>query len=381
MSIGETIRLKQTVSKDPLTGVDVTRLTDSRRDTIHPYFTQPLFSLDGETLLVTSNRTGWWQLYRLDIPDKTLIQLTEDDDVKPHSPCLDGKRMIAYYWTGKTLKSVDLETFEQEIIYRVPDDCKPSILSISSDGRYLAFSYSENLPLSTVKGKAYSGFLEKMFRRPRSVVIRIDLKKMRAEPLWGECAWISHVNISPVNPDIVVFCHEGPWRLVQRLWVVKADTLEVYPLFKQRRNLDAVGHEFFTVSGRLVAQYSTRSRPNSQDWTHYDAFLWPDGSELELYRYPADKPTHIKTSNRENMAVGDRAYPSQDFKEGDKYIALITYRDGEAIPSPLCRHGSSWRTQTAHPHPIFTPDDKHVIFTSDIEGVCNVYMSPVDSHI
>ncbi|RLF15149.1 MAG: hypothetical protein DRJ66_04830 [Thermoprotei archaeon] len=379
MAKGDVIKLKAHHFKDEVTGTEVIRLTDNIGDTIHPYFTQPLFSSDGETILVVSNRTGWWQLYRLDIPDAEMQQLTEDADIKPQCPCLDGKKMIAYYWDGRYLKSVDLETLEVDMIYVTPQGFKPGILSLSSDGRYLAFAYTEKVSLSTLKGRAYSGFLEHMFLRPRSVVMVIDLKRGEAIPAWGENAWISHVNICPTNPDIVLFCHEGPWHLVQRMWVVRVSTHEVWPLVKQRRYVERVGHEFFMPNGTVVAQYGRRSTPSSNDWVYYDLFVKPDGSGLRMYKYPWLPPAHIKTNSKGDKAVGDRCYPNPSFKEGHAYIGLVEYlKDGKVNLKPLCRHDTSWNTQETHPHPIFTPDDKNVIFVSDREGNCNVYMVPVD---
>ncbi len=378
MTVGETFKLKYRYIKDPLTKIEYIQLTDSKGNTIHPYFTQPLFSHDGETLLVVSDRSGSWQLYRLDIPDKILTQLTNDDNINPHAPCLDGKRMIAYYWSGRFLKSVDLETYETNVIYAVPEGYVPSVLSLTPDGRYLAFSFYEKLKLGSYKGRSQFTALEYLFRRPRSLVVRIDLKKDEALPVWGENAWITHVNISPVNPDIILFCHEGPWHLVQRMWVVNASTHEVWPLVKQKRYVEIAGHEFFKKDGQVVAQFGRRSSPTSKDWTYYDIFVNPDGSNLRMYKYPYIPPVHIKTNSKGDMSVGDRCYPNSEFKEGESYIGLIKYlKDGTVELRPLCRHGTSWLVQRSHPHPIFTPDDKSVIFSSDREGCCNVYMAPV----
>jgi len=377
MVVGETTRIKYTTCRDGVTGVEVTKLTDDVGNTIHPYFTQNLMTPDSEVILLTSDRTGWWQLYRLNIPDGELVQLTEDGNVFPHCPCLDGKHGVAYYWDGRFLKAVDIESFEIRIVYSIPPGFKPSILSITPDGRYLAFAYTEDVPLSTLRGREYSAFLEHMYLRPRSVVVRIDLEKEEVLPVWGETEWITHVNISPVDPNIILFCHEGPWHLVQRMWIARADTHEVWPLVPQKRYVERVGHEFFTNDGVVVAQYGRRSTPSSNDWTYYDLFVRPDGSGLRMYRYPSKPPAHIKVNSKASLAVGDRGYATPDFKEGGAFISLIKYNRGGTVDLKLlCRHDTSWLTQRSHPHPIFTPDDEYVIFTSDRGGRCNVYMAP-----
>ena len=379
MAVGEAYKLEYKTLKDPYTGVEFLKLTDSRGNTVHPYFTQPLFSSNGETILLTSDRTGEWQLYKLDIPDRIITQLTDDYQVHPHAPCLDGRNMIAYYWSGRLLKSVDLETLETSVIYIIPKGYLPTVLSITPNGRYLAFAFFEEFEVSSLKGRVYHRSLEYMYRRPRSLILRVDLKKEEVVPVWGESAWIAHVNISPVDPDIILFCHEGPWHLVQRMWIVRVSTHEVWPLLRQKRFLERAGHEFFTNNGYVVAQYSRRSSPSSNDWVYYDVFINPVGEDMRRYRYPYLPPIHIKTNSKGDMAVGDRCYPTADFKKGDSYIGLIRYlEDGKVEQRPLCRHNTSWsRAQHSHPHPIFTPDDKWVIFSSNREGCCNVYMAPV----
>lgn len=377
--VGNIIKLDFKTYRDKYTGVEVTRLTDGVRDSIHPYFTRNSMDEDGEKLLCVSNRTGWWQLYLINLKDMTMMQLTDDANVRGGCLSYDGRK--AYYWDGRILKSVDTETFESEILYIVPENFNPVDLSISRDNRYLAFGYCEMINLSTVKGRIYSGMLEYLYRRPRSVVLRFDLAKEEVLPLWGECEWISHININPVNPDEVMFCHEGPWHLVQRLWIVRASTHEVYPLLPTKRYVERAGHEFFTARGRVVAQFARRATPTSTEWVSYDVFLNTDGSGIKMFRYPYIAPAHIKSRDDEKVSVGDKAYPDPSFSEGDSFIALIIYEGEEAIVKPLCKHETSWLNQNSHPHPIFTPDYKSVIFTSDREGVCNIYLAHIDNMV
>lgn len=373
------IRLRPQQYKDAYTGVEVIKLTDSNHDTMHPYFTQPLFTRDGKALIVSSNRTGRWQLYLLRLDEPELIQLTDEPSgIHPHKSCMDSNRNIAYYWTGNELKYVDVESLEEGLIYGIPQGFSPSILTISSDGKYLAFAYSEII--NTTQWQHRERFILNMYIRPRSIVTRVNVDRSEGEPLWGELEWITHVNISPVDPDIVLFNHEGPWYLVQRMHIVKASTHEVWPLYVQRRYVEMVGHEFFTRDGVVVAQYGRRSSPSSSDWVYYDLFINADGSNPRFYKYPGPKPGHIKTNSDARIAVGDKAYITPDFKDGDKYIALIHYDNDEmkAEVSLLCRHDSTWlSSQRSHPHPIFTPDDQYALFVSDKEGVSNIYLCNV----
>jgi len=361
---------------DSVTGVIVTRLTDNIGNTVHPYFTQPLLSGDGEYLLTTSDRSGLIQLYLLEIKTGTMVQLTNDPKVMEQSACLDGERMIAYYWNGPVLKSVKISDLTEAEIYKVPEGFMPGTLSMTSDGEKVDFVYSEKLNISTTTGTLYSGMAETLYRRPSCVVMRVNVLDGSAVAIWGEREWISHVITSPIDPDIVVFCHEGDWHLVQRTWVVRVSTHEIWPIVVTKRNIERAGHELFTKKGNIVTQYGVRETPTSE-WMCSDIFIKPDGSCMRKFDYvPGPKPMHVQVNSTETLGVGDCAYLKPSIEDARKYMTLIKYEDNEAKQKLLCRHDTSWKYQHSHPHPIFTNDDKHVIFGSDRGGLNNVYMAP-----
>jgi oligogalacturonide lyase len=60
------------------------------------------------------------------------------------------------------------------------------------------------------------------------------------------------------------------------------------------------------------------------------------------------------------------------------YILLYPWNaDGYGTPRILAEHGSTFNGNPAHCHPRFTPDGKHVLYTSDTSGYANVYMVEV----
>lgn len=58
-------------------------------------------------------------------------------------------------------------------------------------------------------------------------------------------------------------------------------------------------------------------------------------------------------------------------------MALYRFDGGYDRPAWLCEHGGDFSLQIGHPHPIFSPDDRWVLFTSNKGGVCQVYMAEV----
>ncbi|MGQ9730395.1 MAG: oligogalacturonate lyase family protein [Candidatus Zipacnadales bacterium] len=376
MASGDVAHITFATLKDPATGVEVTRLTDNVGDTIFPYFTQPVFSDDGGSLLLSSNRSGAWQAYRLNLVSGSLIQLTDEPGgLSGHASTMLPTQPACAVIAGRLVKWVPLEPGPSQTIYEIPEGFRGSILSPTADGTSVTFAYSEVLNLSTRTGHIYSDFLEHLYRRPTSVVMRVRTDGAGATALWGEREWISHVNVSPIDPDIVVFCHEGPWDLVQRLWVVRASTHEVWPLLPQRRHRDRSGHEYFTASGRLVTQWSTRETPTSTVTIGYNAIVEPSGENLQMFRYEGGHPTHVQTSPDESLWAGDTCH-LPELAEGRSYMCLVRHEGECAVKQPLCRHDTSWLTQHSHPHPVFSPDGEWVYFNSDREGHSNVYRAP-----
>ena len=375
MSVGDSWTVEFLKQEDSETGALVERLSDHAGDTFHPYFLPPVISDDGRYLLLANNRSGAPQIHVLDVPAARMVQLTDGPGVRGGGSCMDPRQGIVYYWSAGRLMSVAIEGGESNQHYVCPEGYRPTGLSISACGRYLAFAYFERLPASTESGKIYSSQAERLFQCPRSVLIRLDLHTGRPQALYGETQWYTHVNISPADPNIVMFCHEGPWLLVQRMWIARADTMEVWPLLKTRRLLEQCGHEYFTVSGRVVTQYAQRETVTQQPWRHANVLLDPDGTDERRYWYEGPQPMHVQTSHRdEALMVGDCGQRRDfDDAEGGARMSLIRLVDDRSEMTTLCRHDTSWTRQHSHPHPVFWPDDRWVLFNSDHGGRCNVY--------
>ncbi len=79
------------------------------------------------------------------------------------------------------------------------------------------------------------------------------------------------------------------------------------------------------------------------------------------------------------MLVGDRAYLGPEDKEGGQYLGLMTHVNGRVQTRRLVWHRTSWRTQASHGHPSFSPDDRWVVYNSDVEKCDNAYLVEVDS--
>ena len=270
-----------------------------------------------------------------------------------------------------------LDTLEDRELHRVPEEFRPGLPSCTADGRYVAFAYSEVRAVSTETGRIYSTMAERYYQHPSCVVMRIDTSNGQPMAAWGERDWISHVLIHPSQPDLILFCHEGGSHVSQRMWIVDVSTVrgrQARPLYPQRPNEFCV-HEYFTRQGEVGFQYEL---DRDGQLEHYNCFIRPDGTWIRQYLLPGRRPGHIQSNSDNTLVVGDCGYLGPEDRDGGKFMSLMTHANGRAHVRRLCRRvpGSD---QHSHGHPVFSLDDRWVLYNSMIGQTHNVYMADVQS--
>ncbi|HZJ88597.1 MAG TPA: oligogalacturonate lyase family protein [Sphaerochaeta sp.] len=400
---GKTFQMAMSRSVDPVTQLEVTRITDNKANYDRPYFTTPQFTSDGKYTLFASDVTktsivknpdapaigkiGFGELFLLELESGKALQLTQGEAIKmghgAHAMLsYDGKH--AYYYSNEHLKVVSLSTLESTSLMEIPFSYNFHSLSMTKDCRYIAFTVVEEVPLLTARfanplAEAAPGARERFYKEPSSLVIRYDTQLNTAEVIAGGHHRITHVSLKPDDGDSLLFCHDGPWHLVQRLWRANAASDVIEPLFVQQHNLEGVVHEFFTPSGRVGAQYSYRYKPEMDFFLFADVYMDYDGKNQERFYYRYQRPGHISVSTDELLAVGDTAMVAKDMEDWERYVSLVRYNreDHSAQAGILCTHDTSGK-KSAHVHPVFTPDDQRIIYSSDAEGYLNIYSVAAD---
>ena len=54
----------------------------------------------------------------------------------------------------------------------------------------------------------------------------IDIKTGEVKSFYHSTDWLNHVDFSPTDPKLMMFCHEGPWHQVDRIWTIKTDGMK-----------------------------------------------------------------------------------------------------------------------------------------------------------
>jgi len=372
MPAGKTFNPERKTSTDDETKVQVHQLTNWKGHSNHFYFTTTSFLPGGKELVFVSDRDNQTNLFHLELATGWIRQLSDAGNVQVTCSCLNPVRREAYYFAGRDLMATDVDTLETRTLYHVPDGWNTAILTPSCDGELLAFAEIKDLGWRT--GPQYQGFGEFFKAKPPS---RIRVVRTDGSKDWiaiEEGCWISHVNFSPKHRDVICYCHEGPWAMVQqRMWICTTDGSKHYALRPQDDD-DAVGHEYWLSDGDRVAFHNYRGRKSGGKVKHRFGWIYYDNSQHWEVPFPAGS-SHFQSSPDARLVVGDgyaRTLP---------YL-LLWQIDGEPVgPFRLVRHDSSFHIQRAHCHPIFSPDGKAVLYTSDHTGYCNVYLAELPEQV
>ena len=64
--------------------------------------------------------------------------------------------------------------------------------------------------------------------------------------------WLNHIQFSPIDPSLLMFCHEGPWHRVDRIWTIQADGTGLRKVHTRTMEMEIAGHEFFSPDGKII---------------------------------------------------------------------------------------------------------------------------------
>lgn len=370
--------------RDKYSGCKVTRLTDHMGHSNHLYFTDPCWFNDGRSFVFTSDRGNHSNLFRYDLDTLKVTQLTEltgksieNERVFDHRPAgaYSTANQKHYYWWQNILFELDVDTYEERVVYQAPPDKVLGIHGITSaDGRYVCNMMRDKIENGDPALEyPYSYFPTLYPGKPFTQIIRVEIATGKMDVIHEDYRFMTHVNLSPSQPELLTFCHEGPWHQVeQRIWGLNIQTGEVWKIRPQDDGQFAIGHEYWFTDGEHIGYHG---RPRDGQGEHVFGYCKWDNSNAVETRFPFHS-WHF-ASNDYQLIVGDGTGVSQTPRQ--PFIQLFQW-DGEDYTGPkiVAIHRSTFNGQHAHCHPRFTPDGKHILYTSDVTGYSNIYLVELD---
>jgi len=368
---------------DPRTGRKVVQWTQSQARDNHLYFTSPSVTADDRWLVVLSERFGDVNLFAVDRQEGgTLHQVSRNRrgtmrsycwprgsafGLCKASPVLDAARNRLYYIQDETLFRADLDqpSRDPEALWTLPAGWWPAFTHISPDGATIC------IPLSPPQ--VFLPDLENQWQQMRSVphafaatgrrtrLYMIDTRT-GAERIAAECPfWVTHVQFCPTDAGRLIFNCEGCWEVGQpRIWRLLGEgRFEPYLEDGEFRT-----HENWSPDGAFIVYHG-----HGRDGGFFAGRRW-DGTLVFQHTVADLGAGHVTPTPNGRGFITDAL---------EQCLTLFQLDDHGAFQrTTLCHHG--WQNENAtgidqddHVHPLTTPDGRSIIFSSNREGVSNVY--------
>jgi oligogalacturonide lyase len=373
---------------DPDTGHRVVRLTNEP-GSASLYFNQNGYTADGKNLVYTTPEG----ISLLDLEKRDARSV-----VKGRVRLIDAGRKTprVYYSRDGLLYWTDTSTGETRKIGTLPEG--GSVATVNADETLLAGTYIEGgarKPRPTPAGNAAQGhpldqprnkgqMMEERWasRLPMAMfTMRIDTGEVKVIHKAND--WLNHLLFSPTDPGLVLFCHEGPWHKVDRLWSIRADGTQLRKLHKRTMAMEIFGHEFWSADGRTV--WYDLQTPRGEDF--WLANYSVDNGARTWYHLQRDEwSIHFNVSKDGTMICGDGGDPGQVARAGNGqwiYLFRPETRKDEGLQDPAFVQTGVLRAEKLvnmakhqyrlEPNVSFTPDQKWVVFRSNMFGPTYVF--------
>jgi oligogalacturonide lyase len=224
---------------------------------------------------------------------------------------------------------------------------------------------------------------ERLAARLPLVFFTVDLRTGKMNTLLHSTDWINHLEFSPTDPTLLVYCHEGPWHKVDRIWSIRTDGSQNTLVHQRTMGREIAGHEFWSHDGKTI-WYDLQTPRSEVFWV---AGLNLETGERTWYNLQRNEwSIHFNVSPDGKLFCGDGGDSGQVAKAPDgRWIylfrpELVNDSDtlGDKLIHPGVFHAERLVNMSKHnyhlePNVSFTPDQRFVIFRSNMFGPSYVF--------
>ena len=368
---------------DPDTGHRVIRLTDEP-GSASLYFNQNGYSADGKRLIFTT-QAG------ISVLD---LATHESKNIVPgRVRVIDAgrKRNSVYYSREGAVYVADLETRASRLIARLPP--RGSVVTVNADETLLAGTYVEasgpetntgqqvhNLEQPANKGQMME---DRLAAHLPIAMFTINIATGETKVIYRATDWLNHLLFSPADPSLLLYCHEGPWHKVDRIWTIRTGGSARTKIHTRTMQMEIFGHEFWSAGGKTI-WYDLQTPRGEVFWlAGYDI----ESGERTWYALQRNEwSIHFNVSHDGTLFCGDGGDPGQVAHAPDgRWIYLFRPEliknqglDDKSFVRPGVLRAERLVNMAKHdyrlePNVSFTPDQKWVVFRSNMFGPTYVF--------
>ena len=202
-----------------------------------------------------------------------------------------------------------------------------------------------------------------------------SLKTGARDTVGYQYGWLNHMQFNPKDPNLLLYCHEGTWHEVDRIWTIRTDGSAMTLRHRRSMDMEIAGHEFWSWDGRTI--WFDLQTPRSQQF-------WIAGVDISTGKETRHQiardawSVHYNVSRDGKLFMGDGGDETQvAYSHDGRWINLFrVQRDGTFSREKLvnmARHNYVTGQGGVEPNGSITPDKKWVIFTGNFDGERQVY--------
>jgi len=214
-------------------------------------------------------------------------------------------------------------------------------------------------------------WLSRLLSNPISqAFVFTNIKTGESKTNGWQYAWLNHLQFSPTDPNLLLYCHEGTWHEVDRIWTIRTDGTEQRLMHKRTMDMEIAGHEFWSYDGKTI--WFDLQTPRSKEF-------WLAGVNIDTgkeIRYKLERDwwsIHYNVSRDGKLFAGDGGDSGQvAFAKNGRWINLFRPQpDGTMTRERLVN--MSKHDYWLEPNVTITPDAKWVVFKSNMFGPTHVF--------
>ena len=215
------------------------------------------------------------------------------------------------------------------------------------------------------------------------VLFTVNLQTGEMKTLLHSTDWVNHLLFSPTDPELLMYCHEGPWQKVDRIWTIHTDGTHNTLIHKRTMFMEIAGHEFWDHDGETI-WYDWQTPKGEDFWLA--GYSLTTGKTTAYHMQRNEWSIHFNVARDESLFCGDGGDPGQVAHAPDGewiYLFHPELKQGDGINSPDfiqpgVFHAERLVNMSKHeyhlePNVTFTPDKKWVIFRSNMFGPTYVF--------
>lgn len=379
---------------DPYTGHRIVRISEED-GTVSMYFNLNPYTIDGKHILVTS--PSGLQSINLETDEVETLMPTQVRLIQTGRKTGD-----PYYISGGTIYAFSMKDRKERKVIDLPPGVR-NIQAINCDETLFAGTLDEvdptgqtpkpaprtilpqwqrmyptkkyeDLTQDEITAASKEDGLSRRLANPSSqCLVTINAQTGEVRKFGYAYAWLNHLQFSPTDPTLLMFCHEGTWHETQRIWTIRTDGTERKLMHNREMDMEIAGHEFFSPDGKWI--WYDLQTPRSQ-------VFWIAGINLETgerVRYKVDRDfwsVHYNVSHDGTMFSGDGGDPAQvAFSQDGMWMNLFRVQPGNTVTQERLVDMShqDYRTGSGEPNGSFTPDDKWIVFRANFLGPQHVF--------